>query len=235
MSKLSPFIASGISLILTASVFGDQTIVSGSQPAGSGDSKSAVSTAMAGPSETEKALAAESEAYCRSTASTKVTPQMIMDKVKEAGALLEKEGSNSLGKFQGKGSPFIFAGTYLWINDFDGVMLMHAMSPVMNGKNHLELKDKNGKFFFAEMIKICKGKGEGWIDYYWPKPGEKEPTLKVGYVRKARCDGKDVVVGCGVYDLTMADVEKTLAAKPTNTPEAKTAPASVKAKPASIE
>jgi methyl-accepting chemotaxis protein len=83
----------------------------------------------------------------------------------------------------------------------------------MNQKNHLELKDKNGKTFYADMVKLCKEKGEGWIDYYWPKAGEKEPSLKVSYAHKATCDGQDVVVWCGIYGTTLDEVNKALAKK----------------------
>lgn len=165
----------------------------------------------AAPTEAEKKLALESEKYCKSTAATSATPAMIVEKVKKACALIDKEGTKAFTKFQGDKSPFIFGGTYLVINGFDGIMLMHPINPAMNGKNYMDLKDKNGKLFFAEMITTCKEKGEGWIDFYWPKPGEKEPSPKVSYVHKATCDGKEVVVSCGVYDLTLQEVKKALA------------------------
>jgi cytochrome c len=172
-----------------------------------------VQTTPTTPTDAEKKLAQESAAFCKTTAATKATPQMIIEKVKEACALIEKEGAKAFPQFEGKDSKFIFAGTYLWINNFDGILLMNPMAPQIVNKNNLELKDKNGKLFFAEMIKICKEKGDGWIDYYWPKAGEKEPSLKIGYVHKAKCDGKDMVVGCGVYGTTLDEVNKALAKK----------------------
>jgi len=45
----------------------------------------------------------------------------------------------------------------------------------------------------------------------WPKPGEKERSLKVSYVHKTKCDGEEIVVGCGVYDMTMEEVRKAVA------------------------
>ena len=173
----------------------------------------AQSAAPAGPTDAQKKLAQESETYCKSTASAKADPATIVKKVKEACALLEKDGMKAFMKFQGDKSPFIFGGTYLVINDFGGVMMMHPMRPDMNGKNFMELKDKDGKLFYAEMVKLCKDKGEGWVDFYWPKPGATEPSPKVSYVHKAKCDGKDVVVSCGVYDMTLADVQKALPKK----------------------
>jgi cytochrome c len=147
--------------------------------------------AVSAPSDADVKLAAESEAYCASTAATKATPQMIIQKVNDAVALIEKEGKKAFPKFKGKGSPFFFSGTYIWINDMDGVMLMHPIKPGMEMQNLVGLKDSNGKRFFVDMITICKEKGEGWVDYMWPKPGEQERSLKVSYVHKVKCDGKD--------------------------------------------
>jgi len=166
---------------------------------------------QAEPTEAEKKLAKESEEYCKTTATTKATPQMIMKKVMEAAALLEKEGKSAFRKFQGKNSKFIFAGTYMWINDYNGVMLMHPLKPAMNNQNLIGLKDSNGKRFFVDMITKCKENGSGWVDYMWPKPGEKERSLKVSYVHKTKCDGEEIVVGCGVYDMTMEEVRKAVA------------------------
>lgn len=165
-----------------------------------------VGVMLAAPSDADVKLAAESEKYCAATAATKATPQMIIDKVNEAVALVEKEGAASFKKFKGKGCTFIFAGTYIWINDMDGIMLMHPIKPGMEHQNYVGLKDGNGKRFFVDMITVCKEKGDGWVDYTWPKPGEKERSLKVSYVKKASCDGREVVVGCGVYDMTLEEI-----------------------------
>jgi signal transduction histidine kinase len=158
---------------------------------------------------TPEALAKESEAACQATATTKATPALIMEKVNEACKLLEKEGKGALPKFKGKESAFIFAGTYIWIHDMDCVMVMHPVKYKMEGQSYIGLQDINGKKFFIEMNELCKTKGAGWVDYMWPKPGEKAPTLKVSYVKKTTCDGKEVVVGCGVYDMTMEEVQKS--------------------------
>ena len=62
-------------------------------------------------------LAAESEAYVKSTAKeTPTAPEAIVAKVDEACALLKKEGPAAFPKFKGKGSPFLFEGTYIWIH-----------------------------------------------------------------------------------------------------------------------
>jgi cytochrome c len=171
------------------------------------------SASLGGPSEADIQLAAESEKQCTATESVKATPHMIVEKVKEAVALIEKEGKKSFPKFKGAKSKFIFAGTYMWINNYDGLMLMHPTKPAMENQNLIGLKDSNGKRFFVDMITACKEKGEGWVDYMWPKPGEQTRSLKVGYVHKTTCDGVDIMVGCGVYDMTMEEVNAEMEKK----------------------
>jgi cytochrome c len=54
------------------------------------------------------------------------------------------------------------------------------------------------KLLFKEFVEVAKSKGEGWVDYMWPKPGEKAPSKKLSYIY--RVPGKDVFVGAGVYE-----------------------------------
>ena len=163
-------------------------------------------------SDDEKAaLAKESEKKAAETAKTKPTPKMIIEKVNAAAKLLEAEGEEAFDKFKGKDSEFIFAGTYIWLHDMKGVMKMHPIKFKMEGKALIGLKDKKGKLFFAEMNKLVREKGAGWVDYMWPKPGEKEPSQKVSYIKLCKMKGgNEIVVGCGVYDLPEEEVKKIL-------------------------
>lgn len=156
-------------------------------------------------------LAKESEAFCASTATTKATAALIEKKVDEAIALLSEKGVDAYKEFKGKDSKFLFAGTYLWINDYDAVMLFHPIKPGLVTKPLLNLKDSDGKLFFLEMVSVVKEKGQGWVSYMWPKPGEKVRSLKVSFVKKAVINGKPVVVGCGTYDLSAEEVAKLTA------------------------
>lgn len=52
--------------------------------------------------------------------------------------------------------------------------------------------------FFVEFINIAKEKGEGWVSYWWPKPGEKKPASKVTYVYKV--PGANYLMAAGVYE-----------------------------------
>jgi signal transduction histidine kinase len=168
---------------------------------------------LASVSEADLALAMESEIYCTSTAETPPTAKLIMDKVNQAAELLNKEGSRAYAKFKGKKSEFIFNGTYIWVHGEDGTMLMHPIKPGIIGQNVLKIKDFHGKKFFQAMNDLVEKHGSGWVEYTWPKPGKFVSSVKVSYVRGATVDGTKVVVGCGVYDLTLKNVEGALKAK----------------------
>lgn len=159
----------------------------------------------------EEKLAAESEKYCSSTAKKEPTaPATVVKKVDEACALLEKEGQKAFPKFQGKGSTFIFDGTYMWVHTLkDAKMLMHPIKHKMVGNLYTGLKDKNGKRFFVVMNQICTEKKSGWVEYLWPKPGTDEATRKISYVKTCKLpDGTAVVVGCGLYNYAEKDLKE---------------------------
>ncbi|RED48508.1 methyl-accepting chemotaxis protein [Aestuariispira insulae] len=72
---------------------------------------------------------------------------------------------------------------YFWINNYDSVVLMHPISPKLNGKDLSDLKDVNGVYIFREFVKVVKQSGGGFVNYHWPKPGFEEPVPKVSYVK----------------------------------------------------
>jgi methyl-accepting chemotaxis protein len=86
---------------------------------------------------------------------------------------------------------------YFWINDLHPKMIMHPFKPELDGKDISGMKDPNGKALFVEFVKVCKEKGEGFVDYMWPKPGNDAPVPKVSYVKMFAPWGW--VVGSGVY------------------------------------
>lgn len=86
---------------------------------------------------------------------------------------------------------------YFWINDLSPNMIMHPFKPDLEGKPIGEIRDPNGKRLFVEMVTLAKKKKGGFVDYYWPKPGKKEPAPKISYVKLIPI--WDWVVGSGIY------------------------------------
>jgi methyl-accepting chemotaxis protein len=95
---------------------------------------------------------------------------------------------------------------YFWINDLTPKMIMHPIKPELDGKDLGDMKDPTGKRLFVEFADVCKAKGEGFVDYMWPKPGESKPVAKMSFVKLYQPWGW--VVGTGVY---IDDLQRDLA------------------------
>lgn len=119
--------------------------------------------------------------------------------VDKAVALVESKGETAFPEFKKKNSGWLKGETYIFIADMKGTILMHPANPELETKNIMDLKDPNGKAFMREFVETAK-KGSGWVDYMWPKPGEKTPAKKHSYIKGAKMpDGEMVLVGSGVY------------------------------------
>ena len=86
---------------------------------------------------------------------------------------------------------------YFWINDMHPSMVMHPIKPELNGSDLTLNRDPNGKFLFVEFTNVVKAGGQGFVDYYWPKPGAAEPVEKYSHVIGFSPWGW--IVGTGVY------------------------------------
>lgn len=88
-------------------------------------------------------------------------------------------------------------GDYFFIIDTGPKMIMHPIKPELDGKDLSESKDPKGKLLFMEMVKVSKDKGDGFVDYMWPKPGKQDAIPKVSYVKLFKPWGW--IVGTGLY------------------------------------
>lgn len=95
---------------------------------------------------------------------------------------------------------------YFWIQDQTPSMVMHPIKPALDGQDLRTFKDGNGKAFFIELAQKVKSKGEGFVDYVWPLPGEESPTDKISYVKEFKPWGW--TVGSGIY---LTNLEKEFA------------------------
>ena len=86
---------------------------------------------------------------------------------------------------------------YFWINDLEPIMIMHPFSNELEGQDIADFKDPNGKRLFLSAVEVCRKKGEGFVDYYWPKPGFDKPVPKISFVKLYEPWGW--VIGTGIY------------------------------------
>lgn len=70
---------------------------------------------------------------------------------------------------------------YYWVNDMNGIMLMHPTSAKLVGTDVRDLKDAEGKRIFAEMIDAVKAKGKSEYSYHWPPDSTAKPKISFVY------------------------------------------------------
>jgi methyl-accepting chemotaxis protein len=102
-----------------------------------------------------------------------------------------------------------YAGTeYFWVNDMEPRVIMHPIKPELDGDDVSDYRDPNGKALFVAFVQEVRRKGEGFVDYMWPKPGFSQPVSKISYVKGYAPWGW--VVGSGIY---LDDVDAAYAAE----------------------
>lgn len=84
---------------------------------------------------------------------------------------------------------------YVVVYDLNGKNLAHGLNPRMIGKDLIDIRDGDGKYYMRERLEIAKTKGKGWQDYKFLDPLSKKIEPKSMYIEKV----DDVIVGCGIY------------------------------------
>ncbi|MBF0118405.1 MAG: cache domain-containing protein [Desulfobacterales bacterium] len=131
-------------------------------------------------------------------AGEKTTPEEVILKVKEAAKFMEKAGEAGLQEFNIEKGKWAWADTYVFVMKCDEVALYGHPNPKLLKKDLSQLKDKNGNYFFVQLCDAAKNPKGGWIEYLWPKPGEKESSRKLSFVLQV--PGSIYQVGAGIYD-----------------------------------
>jgi len=86
---------------------------------------------------------------------------------------------------------------YFWINDLNNTMIMHPITPALDGTNLAQIKDANGKHLFVEFNNMVSANGAGFVNYLWPKPGFGDAVPKISYVKGSQT--WHWVIGSGIY------------------------------------
>lgn len=91
-------------------------------------------------------------------------------------------------------------GDYYFLVDQKYHIIAHGMDRKFEGQDFAQVKDKKtGKLFIKDMVDQAKEKGQGFAEYYWPKPGKPSDELhpKITYIKHFK--NWDVFLGTGVY------------------------------------
>jgi cytochrome c len=136
-------------------------------------------------------------------------PALAQDKSKgtsaEATAMVHKAidhikkvgREKAFADFSSKKAPWVDRDLYVVVYDMKGKVLAHGANEKMIGKDVIELRDNEGKFFVKERIEMMSKSptASGWQDYKFMNPVSRQIEPKSMYIQRY----EDVIVGCGIY------------------------------------
>ncbi|MFL9878481.1 methyl-accepting chemotaxis protein [Herbaspirillum rhizosphaerae] len=74
---------------------------------------------------------------------------------------------------------------YITLVGADSVVVMHPTSPKLNGKNMYDFKDAKGNELYKMIAATgSSAAGEGFLEYWWPRPKEEKASPKMGFVKR---------------------------------------------------
>ncbi|HTH62463.1 MAG TPA: methyl-accepting chemotaxis protein [Paraburkholderia sp.] len=86
------------------------------------------------------------------------------------------------------------ANGYVLVESAKGIVLMHPTIASQIGKNMLDARDSEGKYFIRDLLDVG-AKGGGFVTYTYVKPETGKPAPKLSYVRRFAPWGWNLISG----------------------------------------
>ena len=117
--------------------------------------------------------------------------------VEKAIAHIKKVGrEKAFADFNNKSGAFTDRDLYVVVYDIKGKVLSHGANEKMIGKDVIELRDNDGKYFVKERVEMMAKPGaKGWQDYKFMNPVSRAIEPKQMYLMRH----EDMIIGCGIY------------------------------------
>lgn len=132
-------------------------------------------------------------------ANERATPGEVIQKVGQAAEFLSKSGDEGLKEFGDPNGRWVWKDTYVWVLHCSKMTnAAHPLKPKLVGMDLAALKDIKGSYFFIKFCEAAKNEKGGWVEYYWPKKGERRPSRKISYILQV--PGTEYQVGAGIYN-----------------------------------
>lgn len=129
-------------------------------------------------------------------AAEKGTAKEARQMVEKGIAFIKANGKEkAFAEFNNPKGKFLNKDLYLFALDFNGITLAQGGNPKLVGKNMINVRDADQKYFIKDMITLAKSKGRGWLNYKWTNPVTKKVEAKSTYIQKYG----DFFIGCGIY------------------------------------
>ncbi len=113
-----------------------------------------------------------------------------------AASHLEDVGPNQAFRaFMDPDGAFIDRDLYVFVINFQGVLVASGAFPNSIGAIIANARDRNGRPFVREMMKLAREQDQGWVEYDMVHPCTGEMTPKISYVKRVG----PVIIGVGAF------------------------------------
>lgn len=85
---------------------------------------------------------------------------------------------------------------YFFVYAFDGTNLLYPRQPQLQGRNLLDLRDRQGGYPIRKLLDQARA-GGGYVEYEWSRPSTGQTEAKLGYVEPIA--GWEWMIGTGTY------------------------------------
>ena len=127
-----------------------------------------------------------------------------VEMAENAQALILEKGQDYACKvFCASKGPFINQELYVFACSIDNKLLAHPYKRNLIGQSVNDFEDVKGKHVFRAFSDVAQQRGSGWVDYWWPKPGEKGEFPKTTYIKFI--PKHNLYLGVGYYRALQVD------------------------------
>ncbi|MQX36534.1 cache domain-containing protein [Roseospira navarrensis] len=163
----------------------------------------AAAIALAAPATLTATLTAPTPASAAEE--TSATAEEVITKVLEAARFLHDKGQAGFADFNNN-ARWVWKDSYVFVfSCLDNRMIAHPLRPDLVGRPILQMEDEKGNMLFQELCAAGESPEGGWVEYWWPRPGEAKASRKISYTTSTEVSFQpDVRVAAGIYDDSMS-------------------------------
>lgn len=97
--------------------------------------------------------------------------------------------------FMDPNGEFIDRDLYVFVIDFRGILIASGGFPNSIGAALANVRDRNGRPYIREMLRLAQEQEQGWVEYEMVHPCTGEMTPKISFVKRVG----PVIIGVGAF------------------------------------
>ncbi len=118
--------------------------------------------------------------------------------VERAWSYLQKNGKEAaIKEFSNRTGEFVDGELFVFVQDYEGVMIAYGGEAPILGKNVMNFQDANKEAIGPPMIAIAKNQGSGWYSYNFLNPQTDKVEPKISYIKAI---DNSCYMACGIFE-----------------------------------